>query len=145
MSQALSVSLERKGTVIDVNYDTTALQNIHVDLNEVAEDDRSGSAKKLLGASVLYCYTAALDKALDVRGAKYDAIKGRATVTAGTDDKGRGRILGITLDVTVVMGSSYETIFDHVAKVMRKGCLISASLEAAFPVTYNLELECPDD
>ncbi|MEF2806869.1 MAG: OsmC family peroxiredoxin, partial [Desulfovibrio sp.] len=94
MSQALSVSLERKGTVIDVNYDTTALQNIHVDLNEVAEDDRSGSAKKLLGASVLYCYTAALDKALDVRGAKYDAIKGRATVTAGTDDKGRGRILG---------------------------------------------------
>ena len=95
MSQALSVSLERKGTVIDVNYDTTALQNIHVDLNEVAEDDRSGSAKKLLGASVLYCYTAALDKALDVRGAKYDAIKGRATVTAGTDDKGRGRILGM--------------------------------------------------
>jgi hypothetical protein len=89
MSQALSVSLERKGTVIDVNYDTTALQNIHVDLNEVAEDDRSGRAKKLLGASVLYCYTAALDKALDVRGAKYDAIKGRATVTAGTDDKGR--------------------------------------------------------
>ena len=43
------------------------------------------------------------------------------------------------------MDSSYETIFDHVAKVMRKGCLISASLEAAFPVTYNLELECPDD
>lgn len=46
MSQALSVSLERKGTVIDVNYDTTALQNIHVDLNEVAEDDRSGKRQE---------------------------------------------------------------------------------------------------
>ena len=39
----------------------------------------------------------------------------------------------------------YEDLFDRVAKVMRKGCLISASLEPAFPVTYNLELECPDD
>ena len=78
-------------------------------------------------------------------GETYALNRGPPSEPAGTDDKGRGRILGITLDVTVVMDSSYETIFDHVAKVMRKGCLISASLEAAFPVTYNLELECPDD
>ena len=43
------------------------------------------------------------------------------------------------------MDADYEDIFERVSKVMRHGCLISASLEAAFPVTYNLTLECPDD
>lgn len=43
------------------------------------------------------------------------------------------------------MGEDYEETFERVSKVLRHGCLISASLEAAFPVTYNLKLECPDD
>lgn len=54
-------------------------------------------------------------------------------MTAGSDDKGRGRILGIVLDVTVHMGEDYEETFERVSKVLRHGCLISASLEAAFP------------
>ena len=145
MSHELSVSLERKGPVIDLDMESAALGAVHVDNNALPEDERAGSAKKLLAASVLYCYTAALDKALDVRGVKYEKITAKATVNAGTDDKGRGRILGIVLDVTVHADEEYEDLFDRVAKVMRKGCLISASLEPAFPVTYNLELECPDD
>ena len=64
---------------------------------------------------------------------------------AASSGKGQGRILSITLDVTVRMDSDYEDIFERVSKVMRHSCLISASLEAAFPVTYNLKLECPDD
>ena len=94
---------------------------------------------------MLYCYVAALDKALDTRGARYDSITAKATVEAGSNDKGQGRILGIILDVTVHMDADYEDIFERVSKVMRHGCLISASLEAAFIVTYTLALECPDD
>lgn len=145
MSQEVSVELERKGPLIDLNMESMALGEIHVDNDALPEDERAGSAKKLLGASVLYCYIAALDKALDTRGAKYDSIKGKATVSAGSNDKGQGRILGITLDVTVHMDSDYEDTFERVAKVLKHGCLISASLEAAFPVTYNLNLVCPDD
>lgn len=145
MSQEVSVELERKGTIIDLNMESKALGEIHVDNDSLPEDERSGSAKKLLGASVLYCYVAALDKALDTRGAKYDSIKAKATVQAGANDKGQARILGIVLDVKVHMDADYEDIFERVAKVLRHGCLISASLEAAFPVTYNLELVCPDD
>ena len=145
MSQAISVSLERRGALIDLDMESGALGRIHVDNNALSDDERAGSAKKLLGASVLYCYAAALDKALDARGAKYDKIEARADVKAGADDKGRGRILGIDLHVTVHMDSEYEEIFDRVVKVMRGGCLVSASLEAAFPVTYDLKLECPDD
>ncbi|MBQ9453199.1 MAG: OsmC family protein [Desulfovibrio sp.] len=145
MSQQVSVSLQRRGSIIDLDMESTALGCMHVDNSTIPEAERAGSAKKLLGSSVLYCYVAALDKALDTRGAKYESIDAKATVTAGTDDKGRGRILGITLDVIVRMDADFEEIFDRVSKVMRNGCLISASLEPAFPVTYNLQLECPDD
>lgn len=145
MSQEISVRLERKGPQIDLDFESMALGQVHVDNNALPEDERAGSAKKLLGASVLYCYVAALDKALDTRGAKYDSIDAEAIVRAGSNEKGQGRILGITLNVTVRMDADYEDIFERVGKVMRHGCLISASLEAAFPITYNLELECPDD
>lgn len=145
MSQEASVSLQRCGSIIDLDMQSAALGQMHVDNDALPEDERAGSAKKLLGASVLYCYVAALDKALDARGAKYDNITGTATVKVGSDDKGRSRVLGITLDVVVHMASEYEDIFERVGKVMRNGCLISASLDAAFPVVYNLELECPDD
>lgn len=145
MSQEISVKLQRKGPEINLDFESQALHSVHIDNNALPEDERSGSAKKLLGASVLYCYIAALDKALETRGAKYESIDGRATVKAGENDKGQSRIVGITLDVKVRMDADYEDLFERVAKIMRKGCLVSASLEAAFPVTYNLELECPDD
>lgn len=145
MSQEISVCLERHGAIIDLDMQSAALGSMHIDNDALPEDERAGSAKKLLGASVLYCYMAALDKALNARGAPYDKISGRAAVTAGSDDKGRGRILGIVLDVTVHMDADYEETFERVSKVLRHGCLISASLEAAFPVTYNLQLECPED
>ncbi len=145
MSQQVTVSLQRRGPIIDLDMESTALGCVHVDNNAIPEDERAGSAKKLLGSAVLYCYVAALDKALDTRGAKYDSIDAKATVTAGTDDKGRGRIVGITLDVVVRMDADFEDIFERVSKVMRNGCLISASLEPAIPVTYNLQLEYSDD
>lgn len=145
MSQEITVSLERQGAIIDVDMESAALGRIHVDNNALDEDERAGSAKKLLGASVLYCYVAALDKALQVRGAAYETIRAKATVRAGADDKNRSRILGIVLDVVVRMSADDEETFERVSRVMRKGCLISASLEDAFPITYNLSLECPED
>jgi len=145
VSQEITVSLQRKGPLIDLDMESQALGKIHVDNNALPEEERAGAAKKLLGASVLYCYVAALDKALETRGAKYDAIDAKATVSAGANDKGQSRILGIRLDIVVHMDSENEEIFERVARVLRHGCLISASLEAAFPIEYNLELECPDD
>ncbi len=64
MSQEITVSLQRKGPLIDLDMESQALGKIHVDNNALPEEERAGSAKKLLGASVLYCYVAALDKAL---------------------------------------------------------------------------------
>ena len=57
------------------------------------------------------------------------------------DDKKRARVTGIALDVTVHMDEEFEFIFDRVEKIMQQGCLVTASLHAAFPVTYMLHHE----
>ena len=145
MSHQQSIRMTRKGDLIDLDMESGLFGTLHLDNGAVPAEERPGTAKKLLAASALYCYCAALDKALETRSAKYRRIEGKATVRTGTDDKGRGRVTGIDLDVTVFMDQEYEFIFDRVEKIMKQGCLISGSLEAAFPVKYNLNLECDED
>ncbi|WP_455552185.1 OsmC family protein [Desulfovibrio sp.] len=145
MSHELNVSLSRKGGVIDLDMESGALGCVHIDSEKLSADERAGTAKKLLAASALYCYCAALDKALDARHAQYDKIEGKATLETGTDDKGRGRVTSIRLDVKVCMDQEYEFIFDRVEKIMKQGCLVTGSLEPAIKMVYNLELDCGDD
>ena len=150
MSHELSVSIARRGAKVDLDMESAVFGVISIDGEQIPADGEviegaASVAKKLLASSALYCYCAALDKALETRSAKYRRIEGKATVRTGTDDKGRGRVTGIDLDVTVFMDQEYEFIFDRVEKIMKQGCLITGSLEAAFPVKYNLNLECDED
>ena len=138
MSHELSVSIARRGAKVDLDMESAAFGVISIDGAQIPAEERPGTAKKLLASSALYCYCAALDKALETRSAKYRRIEGKATVRTGTDDKGRGRVTGIE-------DQEYEFIFDRVEKIMKQGCLITGSLEAAFPVKYNLNLECDED
>jgi len=39
------------------------------------------------------------------------------------------------------MDEDYDLIFDRVEKIMQKGCLVTASLHDAFPMTYKLHHE----
>ncbi|GHU91795.1 hypothetical protein AGMMS49925_07900 [Deltaproteobacteria bacterium] len=82
-----------------------------------------------------------LGKALETRGAKYESIKGTATLKTGLDSKKRARVIGIILDITVYMDEEYEFIFERVERIMQQGCLVTASLEAAFPITYSMHHE----
>ena len=132
MSHELSVSIARRGAKVDLDMESAAFGVISIDGELIPAEERPGTAKRL-------------DKALETRSAKYRRIEGKATVRTGTDDKGRGRVTGIDLDVTVFMDQEYEFIFDRVEKIMKQGCLITGSLEAAFPVKYNLNLECDED
>lgn len=145
MSDALHVSLTRQGGVVDLDMESKALGKIHIDSALLAPDERAGTAKKLLMASALYCYCAALDKALESRKAEYRSIQASASLETGNDATGRAKVTGIRLDVTVHMDQEYEFIFERVEKIMKQGCLITASLEPAIPISYNLQLQCDDD
>ena len=106
MSHELSVSIARRGAKVDLDMESAAFGVISIDGELIPAEERPGTAKKLLASSALYCYCAALDKALETRSAKYRRIEGKATVRTGTDDKGRGRVTGIDLDVTVIRNTS---------------------------------------
>ncbi|MDL2307218.1 OsmC family protein [Desulfovibrio sp. OttesenSCG-928-C06] len=139
---SLSVSYNREGGS-DLHTLVTggALKSIVVDNSGIDPEERGGTAKHLLGSAVLYCYCAALDKALATRGVEYAAIDGTATLETGTDELKRARVMKITLDVTVTMDEDMEDIFERVAKIMRNGCLVSASLEGGIEIVYNLQMK----
>jgi osmotically inducible protein OsmC len=132
------VTLEREGETQSIHTNSSLLGDIKINYANVPEEERGGTAKQLLAASALHCFCSAFGKALETRGAKYDKISGTATVRTGVDDKKRGRVTGIDLDVTVYMDEEYEFIFERVEKIMRQGCLVTASLAAAFPVEHTL-------
>ena len=137
----ITVFYSRSGEVQEIRTGSKVLGDIIIDHSGVPEDERGGTAKQLLASAALYCFCGALGKALQARGAVYDKIQGKAVLETGLNEKKQARVTGIALDVTVHMDEEYEFIFSRVEKIMQQGCLVSASLEAAFPVTYTLHHE----
>ncbi len=135
------VSYDREGEKQTIHTGSKILGDLDIDYTGVPEDERGGTAKQLLASSALYCFCGALGKALETRGAKYERITGTATLETGLDEKKRARVTGIALNVTVFMDEEFEFIFERVEKIMQQGCLVTASLHAAFPLTYKLHHE----
>ncbi len=134
----LTISYTREGEFQVIKTGSPALGDINIDYTGVPEEARGGTAKQLLASSALYCFCGAFAKALTTRGGNYDSITGTATISTGVDDKKRARVTGIVLDVTVTMPEEESFVFERVEKIMQQGCLVTASLHAAFPVTYTL-------
>lgn len=137
----LVVTYTREGDNQHIKTGSTILGDIVIDYTGVSEDERGGTAKQLLASSALYCFCAAFSKALEARGATYDKIYGTATLHTGLDEMKRARVTGIDIDVTVEMDEVHEFTFDRVEKIMKQGCLVTASLDKAFPITYTLHHE----
>ena len=137
----LSVSYEREGSKQVIHTGSPSLGDLVIDNSGVPEDQRGGTAKQLLASAALYCFSGALAKALETRGAKYDKIVGKATLETGLDEKKRARVAKIVLDVAVHMDEEFGFIFERVEKIMQQGCLVTASLEGGFPVEYKLSHE----
>lgn len=140
----LSVTYTREGEAQFIHTGSPILGDLSIDYTGVPEDQRGGTAKQLLASAALYCFCGAFSKALQTRGAAYRKITGKATLETGLDDKKRARVTSIALDVTAHMDEEYEFIFERVVKIMQQGCLVTASLENAFPITYKMHLEADD-
>jgi uncharacterized OsmC-like protein len=134
----LTVSYKRKGEIHNIQTCSPVMGELTIDQTDVPEDQRGGTAKQLLASSALYCFCSTLAKALETRGAVFSSIEGKATLETGLDDKKRTRVTKISIDVTVFMDEENEFVFERVEKIMQQGCLVTASLEKAFPVTYAL-------
>ncbi len=141
----LSVGYLKENGIVTVLTGSPVLGDIVIDYTGVPEEERGGTAKQFLGSAAIYCFCGAFAKALDARGAKYENIQGKATLETGLDEKKRARVVSMALDVTVRMSEDYDDVFERVVKVMQQGCLVTASLEGAFPITYNIHHDIIED
>ncbi len=145
MSHEIGVSFSREGNVVELDMESGGLGVWRMDQDAIPADERNGTAKKLLASSALYCFCAALDTALKARNAAYDKLTGRALLETAPDESGWVRVSKIVLDVTLWMKEEDSFIFERVEKIMKQGCLVTGSLEKAFPVEHKLHLEYSDD
>ncbi len=138
----LTVTYNKKGNRQLMELESQCMDDIEIDYTNIPEGERGGAAKQLLAASVLNCFASAFAKALEVRGAHYEKITGKATLHVGLNERKQARVLGIDIDVAAHMPEEFADIFDRVTKVMRHGCLISASLEPAMAISYDMRHIC---
>lgn len=139
MSAITSIKYEKQGDVQRFMLDLPNQADVVLDFAGVPEDARGGTAKKMLAASAMSCYCGTLSSALTARGAPFTRISGSAHVETGLDAQSRARVQKIVLDVEVELDEDYEDVFERCIKIMKQGCLVTASLEAAFPVEYNVK------
>ena len=131
--------MERKGNVYDLDTESVALGKIKIDMDALPENEKSGTAKKLLGSSVLFCYVGTLAEALHTRGAEYETISGNASVFSGNDENGRYLVQKIEVEIEVKIAPEFNDVFSHVQAIMKKGCHISASIAPAIPIVCNIK------
>ena len=140
----MTVSYKRDGDVHTYDLGPGSLSQIVIDNSNVPAEARGGTAKQLLGASVLACYTAALAGALDARGAKYSDLTAKAILTVGGNELGQGRVKKIDIEARVTLSEEDQEIFERCAKIMKQGCLVTGSLHDGIEIGYDLQPEYTD-
>ena len=104
-----------------------------------------GNARQLLGAAVLSCMCSSLAAALDSRGLGDAGLFATAAVHIASAEKGQRRVSGISVEVRVRLPAGDEqanaNVMAELETVLAKGCLITASLGSAIPVTATLRRE----
>lgn len=121
-----------------LGLNSEALSDIKVNYENIPEDKRGGTAVKLLAASSLYCFAATLSSSLTSRGANVKSLTGKARVIKGEDEVYRTKVQEIVIDVFVDIDDEDEKIFNKVKNIMRRGCLVTYSLEDAIDIEYNI-------
>ncbi len=122
-----------------IDFDIPAMGKIEIDFNSVPEESRAGIAKALLSAATLACYSATLTSALDARGASLEKLEAEAQLELGMNKDNLPRVTGIQLNTEVTLAQSDEDVFNRCQKIMRNGCLVTASVHEGVHMNYDLK------
>ena len=135
---ASSIRYTRKGDIHTFETDLSGMEKLVIDHTGVPPEQRGGTAKLLLEAAAIACYSASLAGALEARKADYASITATAALDFGADAVGRSRITGMKLDFSVELDAADAPIFERCAKLMRNGCLVTGSLHDGIDMAYTL-------
>lgn len=134
----------RQGNIHTIDFDIPAMGKLVIDYDKVEEADRAGIAKALLSMSALACYVNTLSTALDARGAQVEQIHAEANLVLGKNDNSQARISGVDLKTKITLPEDESVIFERCQKIMRNGCLVTASIHEGLDMQYDLEADYKD-
>lgn len=138
----VNIMYNREGDIHTLKTEDGAFPGIIVDNTGLPEEKKSGTAKQLLGCAAVFCYMSALVGSMEARNVPFSHVSATASLEVGKNDMGLGRITKIIIDAHVTIPSDSEDTFSRVEKVMRKGCLVTASLHEGIEVEYKLNHIC---
>jgi uncharacterized OsmC-like protein len=137
---SIAVSYRREGDDKHfISLDSHALADLAIDYTGIPNDQRGGTATKLLGAAALYCYAATLGSALTSRGAKIKLLTGTAVAEKERDEYGRTKISTIKVRVQVEVDETDQAILEKCRLIMRNGCLVTYSLDEGIHIEYEIQ------
>jgi len=140
MEDTIKVQYRRESDDVHVlSPGSPALPEIRIDYAGIPEDQRAGTATRLLCAAALYCQAATLGAALTSRKAKVKTLTGEAVPERGRDERGRSKVSKITIKMQVEVGAADQAVLNKCRLIMRSGCLITNSLSDGIATEYTIE------
>lgn len=135
--EKIMVEYARQGNDIhSLNIGISSLENITIDYTGLPQKERTGTAVRLLCASVIYCYASTLAAALNARGALIKSLVGRAIATKSRDVFAKTKVNQITVELDVEIDDAYLPILEKCKTIMENGCLISYSVNQGIEVQH---------
>jgi len=115
-----------------------AFADIRIDYTGIPQEQRGGTANRLLCAAALYCFASTFASALKARGARIKSLTGRAIPEKGRDDYHRTKIKQINIEIDVDVEEEDKPILEKCQKIMEQGCLVTYSLGEGIEVEHSI-------
>jgi len=132
-------SLENKDLII--RFNSEVIDDLRIKRHGIPAEKMGGEARQLLAASLATCLCSAFLSILDHVGVEYRRLHGDVTVHTGEDGTGHLRVDEIKIDLKVEIPKDKDVAegFRRAERIIRRGCLMSRSLERGIKVSYEIE------
>ena len=122
-------------------YKRQVIDDLIIKRHGISAEKMGGEARRLLAASLATCLCSAFLSILENVGVKHRRLHGDVTVHTGEDETGHLRVdeIKIDLKVEVPKGKDIAEGFRRAERIIRRGCLISRSLEKGIKVSYEIK------
>jgi len=132
-------SLENGDLII--RFNSKMINDLRIKRHSVSAEKAGGEARQLLAASLATCLCSAFLSILEHTGVEYKKLHAIATVHTGEDEMGHLCVNEIKIDLKVEIpkGGDVAEGFERAKQIIRRGCLISRSLEKGIKVNYGIE------
>jgi organic hydroperoxide reductase OsmC/OhrA len=139
---SFTLSLEQgEGYAFTLKFDKPRLPELLLDEPPPLGELAGPNASRLLAAAAANCLSASLLFCLGKQEPPDGAVRTTATCRIGRNDKGRLRVLGMTVDITVNGALEGNARMARCREMFEDFCVVTASIRQGIPVAVNVRSE----